>query len=99
MHDAGELPPDLRERSLKSANERQSGAWYLSILEGITYLLTFIVTIMMMRRASTKKKISKVRQSLVMEAGYNQGVYGGQESGTVYAGKKYMPVAKESPRF
>lgn len=48
---------------------------------------------MMVRRASTKKKMAKVRESLVMESGYIQG---GQDSGTSYAGKKYMPVAKES---
>lgn len=70
----------------------------MSILQGITYLLTFIVTVMMMQRASTKKKMTKVRESLAMEAGYNQGGYG-QESGTIYAGKKYMPVAVESPHI
>jgi hypothetical protein len=54
---------------------------------------------MMFRRSSTKKKIAKVRQSLAMESGYNQGGYG-QESGTVYAGngKQYMPV-EELPHF
>jgi hypothetical protein len=83
---------------LGSADEWQNGAWYLSILEGITYLLTFIVTIMIMRRASTKKKISRARDSMAMEAGYNHGGFG-QEPGTTYAGKQYMPVARESPRF
>jgi len=68
----------------------------LSILEGVSYLLTFIVTVMMMRRASTKKKIAKVRESLVMEAGYSQG---GQKFGMKNGGKKYMPLAGESPRF
>jgi len=73
----------------------QNGAWYMSILEGITYFLTFIVTIMMIRRASTKKKMSRARESFAMETGYNHGGVG-QESGTTYAGRQYMPVAKES---
>jgi hypothetical protein len=94
---AGQISSPLGT-NVGSANEVQSGAWYLSILEGITYLLTFIVTIMMMRRASTKKKMSKVRESLAMEAGYRMGGIG-QESGTTYAGKKYMPLGKESPHF
>lgn len=67
----------------------------MSILEGITYFLTFIVTIMMIRRASTKKKMSRARESFAMETGYNHGGVG-QESGTTYAGRQYMPVAKES---
>ncbi|PMD16738.1 hypothetical protein NA56DRAFT_649049 [Hyaloscypha hepaticicola] len=75
----------------------QNGAYGLSILQAITYFLTFIVTIMMVRRASTKKRMSKAKQSMAMESGYNQGGYG-QESGTVYDGngKRYMPVV-ESP--
>lgn len=77
----------------------QQGAYGLSILQAITYFLTFIVTIMMFRRFSTKKQMSKVKQSMAMESGYNQGGYG-QESGTVYAGngKQYMRVG-ESPHF
>jgi len=77
----------------------QNGAWGVSILEGVTYFLTFVVTIMTFRRASTKKKMAKVRESLAMESGYNQQGFT-QESGTVYnatAGKRYMPVSVESP--
>jgi hypothetical protein len=84
-----------RERSDQTANKGQNGAYYLTIIQAITYLLTFIVTIMMVRRASTKKKMSKVRESMAMESGYNLGGYG-QESGTIYDGngKRYMPVVE-----
>jgi hypothetical protein len=73
----------------------------LSILEAIAYFVTFVVTIMVMRRASTKKKMAKVRESLAMESGYNYQSYG-QESGTVYsppAGGKYIPVSVDSPHL
>jgi hypothetical protein len=78
----------------------QNNAWGLSILQGVAYLITFIITIMMVRRASTKKKMSKVKESLAMESGYSQAGYG-QESGTVYAGsgKRYMPVPAGSPHI
>lgn len=77
----------------------QNGAWGISILEGVTYFVTFVVTLMSFRRASTKKKMAKVRENLAMEPGYNQQSYS-QESGTAYnapAGRQYMPVSVESP--
>lgn len=61
----------------------QNGAWGLSILEGVAYFVTFVVTIMSFRRRATKKKITKVRENLEMESGYTQQGYG-QESGTGY---------------
>jgi len=76
----------------------QNGAWGVSILETIGYLLTFIITVFMVRRAHIKKKMTRVRESLSMEQGYNQG-YGQQETGTTYEavpGRRYMPVAVES---
>jgi len=76
----------------------QGGTWYIAIIETIVYLLTFIVTILMVRRSSYKKKMAKVKESMSMESGYYQNT----ELGTVYspgAGKRYMPVAKESPHF
>jgi hypothetical protein len=81
------------------ADQRQNGAWGASILQGITYFITFIVMIMTFRRQSTKKKMTKVRESIAMESGYNQQGYA-QESGTVYnapTGRQYMPVAVDSP--
>jgi len=71
----------------------QTGAWYVSIVETVVYLLTFVVTILMLRRASHKKKLSKVRESMNMEAGYDR-----VELGSVYKqGRRYMPLAGESP--
>ncbi|TVY34537.1 hypothetical protein LOCC1_G007780 [Lachnellula occidentalis] len=71
----------------------QQGTWYISIIEAVTYLLTFVVTLMVMRRASYKKKLAKVREStLLYETGYEQNV----ELGTAYrpgVGEQYMPVA------
>ncbi|KAE8449032.1 hypothetical protein EG329_008620 [Mollisiaceae sp. DMI_Dod_QoI] len=73
----------------------QTGAWYISIIEAVTYLLTFIITILMLRRASHKKKINKIRESLNMEAGYDR-----VEMGSMYKqGRRYMPLAGESPSF
>jgi len=80
----------------------QQGSWYASIIETITYATTFIVTILVVRRASHKKKMSKVRESVSMEAGYRgyeqntQGI----EIGTTYkpgTGRRYMPLPGESP--
>ena len=80
----------------------QQGSWYASIIETITYATTFIVTILVVRRASHKKKMSKVRESVSMEAGYRgyeqntQGI----EMGTTYkpgTGRRYMPLPGESP--
>jgi hypothetical protein len=62
------------------------------------YLLTFIVTMEVVRRSSVKKKMARVKESLSMESGYYQNT----EQGNIYspgAGRRYMPVAKESPRF
>jgi len=61
----------------------QNGAWGISILEGVTYFITFLVVIMTFRRQSTKKKMVKVRESIALESGYNQQGYA-QESGTMY---------------
>ena len=50
----------------------------------------------MLKRASTKKKMAKARESMSMETGYNRQ----SEMGTNYqpgTGKRYMPVAVESP--
>jgi hypothetical protein len=50
------------------------------------------------RRSSVKKKMARVKESLSMESGYYQNT----EQGNIYspgAGRRYMPVAKESPRF
>ncbi|TVY30330.1 hypothetical protein LHYA1_G001563 [Lachnellula hyalina] len=62
----------------------QQGTWYISIIEAITYLLTFVVTLMVMRRASHKNKLANTEYEQNVELGttYNPGV-----------GKKYMPVA------
>jgi hypothetical protein len=62
----------------------------------IAALLAFFTTLFMLKRASTKKKISKTRQNMSMEAGYNLQ----RDFGTDYSpgvGKRYMPVAVESP--
>jgi hypothetical protein len=51
-----------------------------------------------LRRSSVKKKMARIRESLSMESGYHQKT----EPGNIYspgAGRRYMPVAKESPRF
>jgi len=76
----------------------QQGTWYITIIETVVYLLTFIITMLMVRRSSVKKKMVRVRESMSMESGYNQNT----ELGNMYspgAGRRYMPVAKESPRF
>jgi len=71
----------------------QTGAWYVSILETAVYLLTFIVTILTLCRASQKKKLGKMRENMNMEAGYDR-----VELGSVYKqGRRYMPLAGESP--
>ncbi|TVY53424.1 hypothetical protein LCER1_G005236 [Lachnellula cervina] len=71
----------------------QQGTWYISIIEAVTYLLTFVGTLMVMRRAAHKKKLAMVREStLTYETGFEQNV----ELGTTYklgVGKQYMPVA------
>ena len=60
------------------------------------------MTILVVRRASHKKKLAKVRESVSMETGYRghdqnaQGI----EMGTTYkpgTGRRYMPLAGESP--
>ncbi|KAG9230224.1 hypothetical protein BJ875DRAFT_162689 [Amylocarpus encephaloides] len=68
----------------------QQGSWFISIVEAIVYFLTFVVTIFMLRRASHKKKIGKMRESLNMETGYMQS----HEMGGFKPihGKKYMPL-------
>ncbi|TVY59565.1 hypothetical protein LSUE1_G009726 [Lachnellula suecica] len=71
----------------------QQGTWYISIIEAIAYLLTFVVTLLVFRRVSHKKKMAKIRESsLSYETGYEQNV----ELGTACKpgdGKQYMPVA------
>lgn len=77
----------------------QSGSWYTSIVETITYGTTFVVTILMARRASHKKKMAKMRESTSMEAGYMQNTQD-IEMETTYkpgTGKRYMPVSVEYP--
>jgi len=79
----------------------QGGAWFASVIEAGFYLLTFIVTILVARRAATKKKMNKIRQSMSIDSSYQnpQGSYGNVELGTLYSpglGKKYMPVSKDS---
>jgi len=74
----------------------QTGAWYTSIIEAVVYFITFIIVILMVRRASHKKKLERARSAISMEAGYGQNV----ELGTSYkpgAGKAYMPIAADSP--
>ncbi|CZR58634.1 uncharacterized protein PAC_08526 [Phialocephala subalpina] len=73
----------------------QTGAWYISIIEAIIYLLTFIITILMLRRSASKKKLGRMRESMNMEAGYDRvelqtggGGFGGYKRGT-----RYMPLA------
>lgn len=59
----------------------------------------FIVTLLAVRRASHKKKMAKVRESMSMEAGYTRNTQD-IEMGTSYkpgAGRKYMPLSAESP--
>lgn len=87
----------------------QGAGWYTSLIQAGFYLLTFIVTVLVARRASTKKKLGKARQSMTLEmqSQFGQGGqsphvggYAGQETGTIYspaAGKRYMPVARDSP--
>jgi len=71
----------------------QAGAWYVSIIQTAVYFLTFIVTVLTLRRASQKKKMNKMRDSMNMEAGYDR-----VELGGVYKqGRRYMPLAGESP--
>ena len=53
---------------------------------------------MMWRRAASKKKVAKARESVAVETGNAQNV----EPGTTYTpgnGKKYMPVGGESRNF
>jgi hypothetical protein len=52
----------------------------------------------MVRRSSHKKKMAKVKDNMSMEFGYYQNT----ELETVYspgAGRRYMPIARESPHF
>lgn len=61
----------------------------MSIVETAIYLLTFIVTILVLRRSNTKKKLNRARESINMEAGYDR-----VELGSVYKqGSRYMPLA------
>jgi len=74
----------------------QTGAWYTSIIEAVVYFVTFVVAILMVRRAAHKKKIARVRSTTSMEGGYVQDV----EMEPTYkptAGRRYMPVAVDSP--
>lgn len=51
--------------------------------------------VLMVRRASHKKKLNRVRESLNMEAGYDR-----VEMGSMYKqGRRYMPLAGESPQI
>ncbi|KAF8846796.1 hypothetical protein BDZ45DRAFT_608416, partial [Acephala macrosclerotiorum] len=83
--------------------QRQTGAWYISIIEVIIYLLTFIITILMLCRSASKKKLKNVRNSLNMEAGYDRvelkqtAGNAGLGLGMYKAGGRYMPLAGESP--
>lgn len=68
----------------------QQGTWYISIIEAITYLLTFVILVLVSLRADNKKKLEKVREStLSYDSNY--------ELGTVYKpgfGQQYVPVAE-----
>lgn len=73
----------------------QTGAWYISIIEAVAYFLTFIVTILMLKRASHKKKMTRAREASSREASSGAPL----ELGTVYAPgsrKQYLPVAGDS---
>jgi len=66
------------------------------IIETVTYGVTFLIIILALRRSSTKKKIARVKSGFSMEEGYTQNM----EMGSAYepgVGKRYMPVAVESP--
>ncbi|KAF4624490.1 hypothetical protein G7Y89_g13682 [Cudoniella acicularis] len=70
----------------------QQGTWFISIIEAGVYLLTLIVTIFMVRRASTKKKLGKIRESLSMQTEYAHTVEMGSMHNT-RGGNKYMPLS------
>lgn len=79
--------------ALSTDKEVQTGSWFSSIIEAVTYLLTLVVTISIVRRASHKKKMERVRE---MEAGYAQQEHG-IEMETSYepgAGRRYMPIVE-----
>lgn len=79
------------------SDSRQTGAWYSSVLEAIAYFITFVLTVLMVRRASYKKKLAKSRESRALESGYAQPM----EMGTVYTPgteKRYMPIAPDDSR-
>lgn len=90
------IQASLPIRREKYANALQTGAWYTSIIEAAVYFVTFLVVILMVRRAAYKKKIARVKSTISMDTGYGQNL----ELGTSYkpvTGKRYMPVAVESP--
>jgi len=59
----------------------QGGAWYASIIQSITYGLTFSIMFVGWKRLSHQKKMRKVRESMATEAGFNQNL----EMGDVYS--------------
>jgi len=73
----------------------QNGAWYASIIEAIGYGLTFVLTLLILKRASHKKKLAKAKEILEREGEYTQQI----EMGTIYKpgnGTRYMPVAEDA---
>jgi hypothetical protein len=60
-------------------------------VEAVVYLLSFVVMVLMVRRAAHKKRIGKIREGMGMEEGYGLNAVQGYEVGS--DGNKYMPVA------
>jgi hypothetical protein len=71
----------------------QQGTWYVTIFEAVVYLLSFVSLVMMTRRASHKKKINRIRESMAMETGYAHNQGQGYNAGARVDGKRYMPIA------
>ncbi|RDL36136.1 uncharacterized protein BP5553_06748 [Venustampulla echinocandica] len=70
----------------------QNGTWFISIIEAIVYLLTFVVTIYVVRRASQKKKLGKIKESLSMQTWHAQNTYT-EPTYNGIGGNGYMRVA------
>jgi len=70
----------------------QTYTWYTSIVQAGSYLLTFILLLLVLKRSSGKKKMAKKMDNMPM--GMERG--GGIELEPEYragAGRRYMPVA------
>ncbi|KAH7333211.1 hypothetical protein BKA65DRAFT_538908 [Rhexocercosporidium sp. MPI-PUGE-AT-0058] len=73
----------------------QTGAWYASILQAIAYLLTFIITLLALKRIFHKKKMQKVRDGMAMELGHNQNT-DVENAYSPGVGRKYVPLMAEN---